>query len=62
MISEADLTNNGISVVGTLPSKIPIVNYPEIFPSDCNSLLKKHLSHTLWSDLKRKTTSKGGTI
>jgi len=59
MVTEAELTSNGISVTGILPARVPIVQYPKF---ESESLLKKHLNRTMWSDLKRVTTSKGGTI
>lgn len=61
LVTEADLSSNGITVTGDLPQKIPIVTYPT-FPLESQSLLKKHLSRSIWSNLKRKVTSKGGTI
>ena len=61
MVSEQDLTSNGISVAAPLPHKIPVVRYPT-FKQETHSLLKKHLSRNVWSSLKRKKTAKGGSI
>lgn len=46
---------------GPLPQRIPVITYPK-FEDSCHSLLKKHLSRDIWSNMKKKSTSKGGNI
>ena len=60
-MTEQELHENGISVSGPLPQRIPIIAYPD-FPEDCDSLLKRHLSREIWFNLKKKTTAMGGNI
>lgn len=55
------MSQSGISVTGLLPARVPLVSYPD-FPPEHESLLKKHLNRTMWSNLKRKVTSKGGSV
>lgn len=52
---------NGISVTGPLPQKIPIVQYPK-FEDEYKGLIKKYLSRDIWANLKKKATTKGGSI
>lgn len=40
---------------------MPIITYPK-FDEDCDSLLKRHLTREVWSNMKKKSTSKGGNI
>jgi arginine kinase len=40
---------------------VPIITYPK-FDEDCDSLLKKHLTREVWSNMKKKNTNKGGNI
>lgn len=61
LVTEQDLKDNGITVSGPLPSKVPLVGYPD-FDIDFHSLLREHLTRETWSVMKRKTTSKGGNI
>ena len=48
-------------MTGPVPQRIPIITYPK-FDADCTSLLKKHLTRDIWSNMKKKSTSKGGNI
>jgi hypothetical protein len=59
--TQEDLDQNGISVQGPLPQRIPLMNYPE-FSEDCSSLLKAHLTKEMWSALKKRATHLGGKI
>jgi len=61
LVTEQELSDNGISVSGTLPQRIPIITYPK-FDESVNSLLNKHLSREIWSNMKKRSTSKGGNI
>mmetsp|Transcript_22145 Transcript_22145/g.15802 ORF Transcript_22145/g.15802 Transcript_22145/m.15802 type:complete len:113 (+) Transcript_22145:136-474(+) len=61
LVTEQELRENGIEVHGPLPQRVPIITYPK-FDEDCDSLLKRHLSRELWSNMKKKSTSKGGNI
>lgn len=61
LATEQELAENGISVSGQLPQCIPIITYPK-FEENCSSLLKKHLTRDIWSNLKKKSTAKGGNI
>lgn len=61
LVTEQELNENGIQVSGPLPQRIPIITYPK-FDESCSSLLKKHLSRDIWSNMKKKSTSKGGNI
>ena len=61
LVTEQELNDNGIQVSGPLPQRIPIITYPK-FDETTNSLLKKHLSKEIWSNMKKKSTSKGGNI
>jgi hypothetical protein len=61
LVTEQELSANGISVTGPLPARVPLVSYP-VFDSKCNSLLKKHLSREIWGHLKKKSTTRGGNI
>eukprot|EP00347_Sterkiella_histriomuscorum_P011380 403372676 len=61
LVTEQELEEYGIKVTGPVPQRIPIINYPK-FEEDCNSLLKKHLTREVWSNMKKKNTSKGGNI
>jgi len=48
-------------VSGPVPQRVPIITFPK-FEEDCNSLLKKHLTREVWSNMKKKSTTKGGNI
>ena len=48
-------------MAGPLPQRIPIITYPK-FDESSNSLLKRHLSRDIWSNMKKKSTGKGGNI
>ena len=61
LVTESELEENGIKVTGPTPQRVPIINYP-IFEPDCESLLKKHLTREIWSNMKKKTTLLGGNI
>ena len=61
LVTEQELNENGIQVAGPLPQRIPIITYPK-FDESSNSLLKRHLSRDIWSNMKKKSTSKGGNI
>lgn len=61
LVTEQELNENGIQVSGPLPQRIPIITYPK-FDESCTSLLKKHLSRDIWSNMKKKSTTKGGNI
>lgn len=45
-----------------MPQRVPIVTYPNFDGAEGDSLLKRHLSRELWSQLKKKSTPKGGNI
>jgi len=53
LVTESDLFENGISVKGPIPQRVPIITYPKFEP-DCTSLLKKHLTRENWGNLKKK--------
>lgn len=55
------MKEHGIEVTGPVPQRIPIITYPK-FDDNCHSLLKKHLTREVWSNMKKKSTSKGGNI
>jgi hypothetical protein len=59
--TQEELEQNGISVQGPLPQRIPLMNYPE-FSEDCTSLLKSHLTKEIWSNMKKRATHLGGKI
>jgi hypothetical protein len=61
MVTEQELDEHGIRVTGPVPQRIPIITYPK-FDADCNSLLKKYLTREIWSNMKKKSTSRGGNI
>ena len=61
MASEQELDENGITISGPLPQRIPIITFPK-FDAEVKSLLKKHLTREIWSNLKKKSTRKGGNI
>ena len=61
LVTDQELQENGITVSGDAPQRVPIVPYPE-FDESCDSLLKKHLTREVWSNLKKKTTKKKGNI
>jgi len=61
LVTEHELEENGIRVIGPVPQRIPIITYPKFEP-DCDSLLKKHLTREIWSNMKKKTTPRGGNI
>jgi hypothetical protein len=61
LVTEQELQENGIQVIGDTPQKVPIVPYPE-FDDNCDSLLKKHLTREVWSTMKKKSTKKKGNI
>ena len=61
LVTEQELNENGIQVAGPLPQRIPIITYPK-FDETSNSLLKRHLSRDIWSNMKKKSTSRGGNI
>ena len=60
-VTESELQERGIVVHGPLPQRVPIITFPK-FDEDCDSLLKKHLSREVWSNMKKKSTAKGGNI
>ena len=60
-VTESELQESGIVVHGPLPQRVPIITFPK-FDEDCDSLLKKHLSREVWSNMKKKSTPKGGNI
>ena len=60
-MTEQELDENGIVVTGPMPQRIPIITYPK-FEDSCHSLLKKHLTRDLWTNMKKKSTAKGGNI
>jgi hypothetical protein len=60
-VTKDELTEHNITIGGTIPQRIPIITYPN-FDENCHSLLKKHLSRELWSNMKKKSTSNGGNI
>jgi len=46
-----------------VPQRVPIITYPSFDNHpDCDSLLKRHMTRELWSQLKKKNTPKGGNI
>jgi len=59
--TQEELEENGITVQGPLPQRIPLMNYPE-FSEDCTHLLKAHLTRELWSAMKKRATHLGGKI
>jgi hypothetical protein len=61
LVTEQELEEHGIRVTGPVPQRVPIITYPK-FEADCDSLLKKHLTREIWSNMKKKSTSKGGNI
>jgi arginine kinase len=61
LVTEQELSANGISVTGPLPARVPLVSYPEFDPN-CTSLLKKNLTREIWQHLKKKSTTRGGNI
>ena len=60
-MSESELDQHGIKVTGPQVQRIPIITYPTFEP-ECDSLLKKNLNRTIWANLKKKATSRGGNI
>jgi len=60
-VTEQELDEYGIKVTGPVPQRIPIITYPKFGP-ECDSLLKKHLTREIWSNMKKKATSRGGNI
>lgn len=60
-MTEQELEEYGIKVTGPVPQRVPIINFPK-FEDDCHSLLKRHLTREVWSNMKKKNTSKGGNI
>ena len=65
MVTEQELKDHGIEVNGPVPQRIPIITYPSFDAQpdgSPDSLLKRHLSRELWSQLKKKNTPKGGNI
>lgn len=61
LVTEQELDEHGIRVTGPVPQRIPIITYPK-FDADCNSLLKKYLTREIWTNMKKKSTSRGGNI
>lgn len=61
LCTKEELEENGISVEGPLPQRIPLMNYPE-FKDECTSLLKAHLTKDIWSAMKKRATHLGGKI
>lgn len=61
LVTEAELYEHGITVKGPVPQRVPIITYPKFTP-ECDSLLKKHLTRDIWSNMKKKNTSLGGNI
>ena len=61
LVTEQELEEHGIVVTGPVPQRIPIITYPKFEP-ECNSLLKKHLTREIWTNMKKKSTSRGGNI
>jgi len=61
LVTEQELDENGIVVTGPMPQHIPIITYPKFEP-ECDSLLKKHLTREIWTNMKKKSTTKGGNI
>ena len=61
LVTEQELDEHGITVTGAVPQRIPIITYPK-FDQECTSLLKKHLTRDVWSNMKKKSTSRGGNI
>lgn len=61
LVTKEELELNQISVEGTLPQKVPLMNYPK-FEDDCRSLLKRHLTRENWSKMKKRATHLGGKI
>ena len=59
--TKEELEENGISVDGPLPQRIPLMNYPE-FTENCTSLLKAHLTKEIWSAMKKRATHLGGKV
>ena len=59
--TQEELEQNGISVQGPLPQRIPLMNYPE-FSENCTSYLKAHLTKEIWSAMKKRATHLGGKI
>ena len=61
LVTESELFEHGITVKGPVPQRIPIITYPKFTP-ECDSLLKKHLTRDIWSNMKKKNTALGGNI
>lgn len=70
LVSEQELDQNGIEVRGAQPQRVPIITFPK-FVKDIEkmkaldyeeSLLEKHLTRKMWSDLKPVSTSRGGNL
>ena len=59
--TQEELDQNGITVQGPLPQRIPLMNYPE-FSEEWTSLLKAHLTKEVWSAMKKRATHLGGKI
>ena len=53
LVTEQELEEHGIKVSGQAPSRIPVINFPK-FDENCHSLLKKHLTREVWSNMKKK--------
>jgi len=60
-VTEQELEEHGIRVSGPAPARIPVITFPK-FEEGCHSLLKKHLTREVWSNMKKKTTSRGGNV
>jgi arginine kinase len=61
LVTGQELEEHGIVVTGPVPQRIPIITYPKFEP-ECNSLLKKHLTREIWTNMKKKSTNRGGNI
>ena len=59
--TKEELRDAGIEISGNLPTTIPLMTFPK-FSDQCDSLLKKHLTRDMWSQLKRRTTPQKGNI
>ena len=60
-VPHEELRSAGIEIEGPLPQRVPLLHFPEFDPA-CSSLLKKHLTHEIWTNLKKRATKAGGKI